>query len=77
MTYHLLGSHADRLDAELAATHVEEVLEVRAEEVNDEYVVQTLLAEVVDLRHPSCNPADSGSAPSRYSETEERRTSSI
>lgn len=76
MTYHLLSSHADRLDAELAATHVEEVLEVRAEEVNDEYVVQTLLAEVVNLRHASCNPADSGSVPS-YSETKERRTSSI
>lgn len=47
--YHLLCRHDDCLDGELAAAHVEEILEGRAEEINDEDVVQTLLAKVVHL----------------------------
>ena len=47
--YHLLGSHAHGLDRELTATHVEEVLKVRAEQVDDEDIVQALLTEVVYL----------------------------
>ena len=50
-THHLLRGHADRLDAELAAAHVEEVFEVGPEQVNDEDIVQTLLTKVVDLRN--------------------------
>lgn len=48
-THHLLRSHTNGLDAELAPTHVKEVFEVGAEQVDDEDIVQTLLTEVVDL----------------------------
>lgn len=51
--YHLLGSHAHGLNRELTATHVEKVLEVRAEQVDDENIVQALLTEVVYLRDAS------------------------
>jgi hypothetical protein len=50
----LLRSHADGLDAELAATEVEEVFQVRTQEVNNEDVVETLLSEMVDLRNTDC-----------------------
>lgn len=46
---HLLGDHDDGLDGESAAAVVEEVLERGAEEVDDEDVVKTLLAKVVDI----------------------------
>jgi hypothetical protein len=45
----LARSHATSLDRKLAAAHVEQVLEGRSEEVDDENVVQALLAKVVDL----------------------------
>ena len=48
-THHLLSGHADRLDAELAVAHVEQVLQVGTEQVNNEDVVEALLTEVVDL----------------------------
>ena len=48
-THHLFRCHADGFDAELAAAHVKEVLEVGAEEVNDEDIVEALLAKVVHL----------------------------
>ena len=51
--YHLLGGHADGLDAELPAAHIEEVLEVGSEEIDDKDIVQTLLAEVVHLWYAS------------------------
>ena len=50
-THHLLRSHTDRLDGELAPAHVEQVLEVGAEEVNDKDIVESLLSKVVDLWH--------------------------
>lgn len=53
MSHHLLGSHDDSLDAELATAHVEEVLERGTEEIDDEYVVETFVAEVIDLRNTS------------------------
>lgn len=49
--HHLLGSHDDCLDAELAPAHIEQVFKGRTEEVDHQYVVQTLLAEVVHLGH--------------------------
>lgn len=51
-THHLDGKHAHGLDGELAVAHVEELLEVRTQEVDDEHVVQPLLPEVVHLRNP-------------------------
>ena len=49
-THHLLSGHADRLNAELAVAHVEQVLQVRAEQVNNEDVVEALLTKVIGLR---------------------------
>lgn len=48
---HLLGGHDDGLDAKLAAAHVKEILKRRAEQVDDQNVVQTLLTKVVHLRN--------------------------
>jgi hypothetical protein len=59
-TDHLARGHAYGLDAELAAAHVEQVLEVRTEEVNDEHVVQALLPKVVHVRDARCRAGVSG-----------------
>ena len=48
------SGHAHGLDRELAAAHVEEVLEAGPEEIDDEDVVQALLAEVVYLWYSLC-----------------------
>ena len=53
MTYHLLRYHDDGLDGELAVAMVEQVFQAGAEEINHEYVVKTLLAEVVYIRNAS------------------------
>lgn len=49
-TDHLLRSHANRLDAELAAAEIEKVFEVWAQKVDDENIVKALLPKMVDLR---------------------------
>ena len=49
-THHLPCGHADGLDRKLAAAHVEQVLQVGAEQVNNKHIVQTFLAEVMNLR---------------------------
>jgi hypothetical protein len=46
---HLSSSHAYGLDGKLATAHIKEVFQTRTKEVNDEDVVQALLAKVVDL----------------------------
>jgi hypothetical protein len=51
LTDHLLRCHDHRLDAKLAPAHVEQIFETWPEQVNDEDVVETLLAEIVDLGH--------------------------
>lgn len=48
-THHLPRSHAHRFDRELAPTHIEQVLEAGTQQVDDQDVVQTLLAEMVYL----------------------------
>jgi len=50
-TNHLLCSHTNSLYAELAAAEVEEIFQVRTQEVNDENVVEALLSKMVDLRN--------------------------
>ena len=57
-THHLLSGHAHRLDRELAAAHVEEVLEAGPEEIDDEDVVQALLDEMVYVLDASCTPPE-------------------
>ena len=49
MAHHLLSNHHNGLRGESAVAMIEEVLEGRAEEVNDKNVVKTLLSEVVDI----------------------------
>jgi ABC-type transporter Mla MlaB component len=46
----LLGYHDNRLDGELPVAVVEQVLQAGAEKVNNEDVVQALLAKVVNIR---------------------------
>ena len=53
-THHLPRRHAHRLDRELAPTHVEQVLQARAQKIDDEDVVQALLPKVVYLRDAGC-----------------------
>lgn len=53
VTHHLFGRHTHRLDSELAPTHVKEVLQVGAQQVDDENVVETFLTEIVHLWHAS------------------------
>ena len=53
-TDHLFRSHANGFDAEFAVAEVEEVFQVRAQEVNNEDVVKTLLTKMVDLRNADC-----------------------
>lgn len=52
---HLLSSHDDSLDAEFTTAHVEEVLERRSEQVDDEDVVKAFVSKVVDLGDAGCN----------------------
>ena len=49
-THHLPRRHTHSLDRELPPAHVEQVLQAWAQEIDDEDIVQALLAEVVDLR---------------------------
>jgi hypothetical protein len=52
-THHLLSTHSHRLDAELSVAHVEEILEIWAQEVDYEHVVKSFLTKVIDLRYAS------------------------
>ena len=52
-TYHLLGHHADRLEAEPPVAVVKEVFQRRAEQVDDQDVVQAFLAKVIDIGNTS------------------------
>jgi hypothetical protein len=54
-TYHLLRYHDNRLDGELPVAVVEQVLQAGAEQVDDQDVVQALLAKVIDIRNPGCD----------------------
>jgi len=46
---HLLGNHDNRLNGEPSATVIEKILKGRTEQVDHENVVETLLAEVVNI----------------------------
>jgi hypothetical protein len=52
-TYHLLGYHHNGLGGEPAVAVVKEILETGTEKVDNEDVVQTLLAEVIDIGNAS------------------------
>jgi hypothetical protein len=51
---HLLCSHADRLDCELASTHVEEILKVGAKQVDYQDIMEPFLTEMVHLGDTGC-----------------------
>ncbi len=53
-THHLPRRHANGLHRELPSTHIEQVLQARAQEIDDEDVVQALLSKVVYLRDSGC-----------------------
>lgn len=55
-TYHLSCCHAHSFDRKLPSAHIEEVLETWSEQVNDEDVMEPLLAKVVYLRNAGCGP---------------------
>lgn len=52
-TYHLLGHHHNGLSGEPAVAVVKEILETGTEKVDNEDVVQALLAEVIDIGNAS------------------------
>lgn len=52
--HHLPSRHTHRLDRELSATHIEQILQTRAEEIDDEDVVEAFLPEMIDLWDPRC-----------------------
>lgn len=54
IAYHLLGDHDNGLDAEAPVAVVKEVLQRWSEQVDNQNVVKTLLAEVVDIWDASC-----------------------
>lgn len=54
-TYHLLCDHDNGLEAEPPIAMIEEVFQRRAEEIDDQDVVQPFLAEVVDIGNASCD----------------------
>lgn len=54
-THHLLCYHDDGLDGEFAVAVVEQVLQAGTQQVNDQDVVEALLAEVVHIRDASCD----------------------
>lgn len=50
LTYHLFRYHYHGFRCEPAVAVIEQILEGRTKEVDDEDVVQTFLAEIVDVR---------------------------
>ena len=52
-THHLFSNHHYGLDGESSVAVVKEVLETRTEEIDDEYVMEALLAKVVDVGYAS------------------------
>jgi hypothetical protein len=69
----LLRRHANSLDGELAAAEVEEVFQVRTQEVNDENIVETLLSKMVDLRNADCAASRGGGTHERCAKHEKRK----
>ncbi len=57
-THHLLGNHNHSLDSEASVAEVEEILKRWTKEVDDQDIVKTLLAEVVDIWNASCDVLD-------------------
>jgi len=51
---HLLGNHHNSFDGELPTTHIEQVFEARAQEVDDKYVVQPFLSKMIYLGNTNC-----------------------
>ena len=47
----MLSDHDDRLDGESPSTVIEEIFQGRAEQIDDEDVVETLLPEVINIRN--------------------------
>ena len=54
-THHLEDEHANAFGGLLPAAHIEEVLEIWAEEVDDEDIVQPFLTGVVSLWDTLCS----------------------
>lgn len=50
--YHLLCDHYDGFGGKSSVAMIEEVFERGSQEVNDENVVEALLAEIVNVRDP-------------------------
>lgn len=49
MTHHLFGHHDDGLDGKASVAVIEQILQARTEQINDQDVVQALLAKVVHI----------------------------
>ena len=64
-TYHLVSQHKNRLQAELALTEAEEVLETGSQQVDDHDVVVALDAEPSHVGNAGCWGWGDGSSASR------------
>lgn len=53
-THHLLANHDYSFDCELPVAVVEQVLQARPEQVDDQNVMHVLPAEVIGIRNPRC-----------------------
>lgn len=73
----MLRCHTNSLNAELAAAEVEEVFQIRAQEVDDENVMETLLSKMVDLRNADCAASRGRSAYEHCGGYEERENSRV
>lgn len=52
-SYHLLRDHHDRLDRESPVAVIKEIFQTWPKEINDQYIVKSFLAEVVDIGYSS------------------------
>jgi len=56
-TYHLLRNHHNGLCRESSVTMIKKVFERWSEKINDEDVVEALLAEIIDIRDTRYSPS--------------------
>lgn len=54
ITYHLLCYHHNSLRRESSVAVVKEIFQRWSEEIDDQDVVKAFLAEIIDIRDPSC-----------------------
>ena len=52
--YHLLRNHCDCLDGESTVAMIKQIFQTRAQQIEDQNVVETFLTVVIHVRHTGC-----------------------